>query len=489
MTARIIPVETFDLVIFGGTGDLARRKLLPGLFRRDRDGQLPDGARIIAVARSAKDTAAFREDVAGAIAEHVPEAAADHDALNRFIARTSYVPVDALGESGWADLKATLDARTDRIRAFYLAVDPRFYGPICQRLGANAMAEGARLVVEKPLGHDLASARELNDQIAGVFDEHRVYRIDHYLGKETVQNLMALRFANAMFEPLWNARHIDHVQVTVAEDIGVGGRANYYDHAGAVRDMLQNHLLQLLCLTAMEPPARFEADAVRDEKLKVLRALAPIAGRDARRLVALGQYRGRGEVPGYCAEVENPDSRTESFVALKANVDTWRWKGAPFYLRTGKRLRDRISEIAVVFKEPPHSIFPPEAGEVGGNTLAIRLQPHEGVTLSMTVKDPGPGGMRLRTAPLDMTFAGAFGSTGLRMPDAYERLVLDVIRGNQTLFMRRDEVEAAWAWIDPMRAGLADGPPPEPYDVGTSGPEGALRLIHHDGRRWRDIEA
>ncbi len=489
MSARIIPAPLFDLVIFGATGDLSRRKLLPGLFQRDRDGQLPEGARILGAARSKIGAEAFREQAAAALAEFAPESVQEPEALARFLRRLDYCPVDVTGEAGWSGLAATLAEHDDRVRVFYLAVGPGFFGPICERLAANGLAEGARLVVEKPLGHDLASARDLNNQIARVFDESRVYRIDHYLGKETVQNLMALRFANAMFEPLWNARHIDHVQITVAESGGIGGRGEYYDRAGAMRDMVQNHLLQLLCLTAMEPPARFEPDAVRDEKLKVLRALAPIEGREAMKFTARGQYRSRDAISSYWEDAGVRDSHTESFVALKTSIDTWRWSGTPFYLRTGKRLRARMSEIAVVFKEPPHSIFPPEAGMIGSNVLVIRLQPDEGVTLSMTVKEPGPGGMRLISAPLDMTFAGALGVTDLRLPDAYERLVLDVIRGDQTLFMRRDEVEAAWAWIDPILAASQAAPRPAPYDPGSAGPEDALRLMHQDGRRWREIEA
>jgi glucose-6-phosphate 1-dehydrogenase len=341
-------------------------------------------------------------------------------------------------------------------------------------------------VVEKPLGHDLASAKALNMELSAAFDEARIYRIDHYLGKETVQNLMALRFANALFEPLWNARHIDHVQITVAESVGVEGRGAYYDGFGAMRDMVQNHLLQLLCLTAMEPPAHFEPGAVRDEKLKVLRALAPV-GPGA---VVRGQYRAGNGQPSYTDEAGSPQSHTESFIALKAEIANWRWNGVPFYLRTGKRLRARMSEIAVQFKDVPHSIFPGAGGDPAPNVLAIRLQPDEGIRLSMTIKDPGPGGMRLTGAELDMTFAETLGATGLRMPDAYERLVMDVIRGDQTLFMRGDEVEAAWAWIDPVIADWeARGDSPRPYDIGSSGPEDALMLMHRDGRRWREIDA
>ncbi|MEN8741976.1 MAG: glucose-6-phosphate dehydrogenase, partial [Phaeobacter gallaeciensis] len=339
----------------------------------------------------------------------------------------------------------------------------------------------SRIVLEKPFGHDLASARELNQALRAHFQEDQIYRIDHYLGKETVQNLMALRFANSLFEPLWNSSHIDHVQITVAESIGVEGRGEYYDRSGAMRDMVQNHLMQLLCLTAMEPPARFTPNAVRDEKVKVIEALDPVAPDD----IARGQYRGRNG-DSYREHAGNPDSTTESFIAMKVQVANWRWAGTPFYLRTGKCLRERVSEIAVYFRDPPHNIFEGAAG-VHGNVLVIRLQPDEGITLRTTIKDPGPGGMRLTGANLDMTFADSLPDAG-RPQDAYERLIMDVIRGNQTLFMRGDEVEAAWAWADPIIASWAESETtPQRYDQGGSGPEDSLLLMHRDGRRWRSI--
>jgi len=488
MTMKIIPVQPFDLVIFGATGDLARRKLLPGLFRRDRAGQLPSEARILGAARGRREDAAYRELVETSLREFVRPDELEESALRRFLGRFHYVAVDADSPEGWDGLEALLASGGERVRAFYLAVGPRYFGPICERLAAcGAATPDSRIVVEKPLGHDLASARDLNARIAAVFDEHHVYRIDHYLGKETVQNLMALRFANALFEPLWNARHVDHVQITVAENLGLEGRGGYYDQAGALRDMVQNHILQLLCLTAMEPPGRFEPDLVRDEKVKVLRALAPIDMASVAQTTVRGQYVARNGMAGYLNDVGLRTSATESFVALKVNVENWRWSGTPFYLRTGKRLRARVSEIAVVFKDAPHSIFPASAGAVHGNVLAIRLQPDEGVTLRMTIKDPGPGGMRLRGASLDMTFADSLGVTAV-IPDAYERLVLDVIRGDQTLFMRRDEVEQAWSWIDPILSAWEEMPEgTRPYDPGGSGPEDALLLMHRDGRRWRDI--
>ncbi|WP_371036455.1 glucose-6-phosphate dehydrogenase [Rhodosalinus sp. FB01] len=475
MVSRVIPVDPFDLVIVGATGDLAMRKILPALYRRFRAGQIPPEARVIGAARTEMDTGGWRAEVASALGEG-PE-------RDAFLARLDYVVLDAEGETGWDALAAT--CRPDVLRAFYFSVDPHLFAPLAKRVERHGLAAaGTRVVVEKPFGHDLASARALNAALAEHFHEDQVYRIDHYLGKETVQNLMAVRFGNTLFEPLWNAQYVDHIQITVAETVGVAGRAEYYDRAGAMRDMVQNHIMQLLCLIAMEPPARFEAHAVRDEKLKVIRALDPVEPGN----IVRGQYRGDGAVPGYREDVGQPQSRTESFVALKANVSNWRWAGTPFYLRTGKRLRARSSEIAIVFKDAPHSIFGTEAGR-HSNVLAIQLQPNEGMTLDVTIKEPGPGGMRLLDVPLDMTFAETLGPDAEEIPDAYERLIMDVIRGNQTLFMRDDEVEAAWAWTDPVIAGWQErGKAPAPYDIGSSGPEDSLMLMHRDGRRWREID-
>ncbi|MGI9481960.1 MAG: glucose-6-phosphate dehydrogenase, partial [Hyphomicrobiales bacterium] len=345
-----------------------------------------------------------------------------------------------------------------------------------------------RVVLEKPLGHDLASADEINNAVGEVFREDQIFRIDHYLGKETVQNLMALRFANMLFEPLWNSAHVDHVQITVAETIGVEGRAGYYDNAGALRDMVQNHLIQLLCLTAMEPPSEFQADSLRNEKLKVLEALEPINAGNVEALTVSGQYKAgaaNGEaVQAYVDELANDNSRTETFVALKCTISNWRWAGVPFYMRTGKRLPERVSEIVVTFKDIPHSIFGADAGSITSNRMIIRLQPDEGVKLFITIKDPGPGGMRLVEVPLDMSFAEAF---GVRQPDAYERLIMDVVRGNLTLFMRRDEVEAAWHWIDPIREGWDEVKmAPQSYTAGAWGPTAAIALIERDGRTWHE---
>ncbi|MCU0815650.1 MAG: glucose-6-phosphate dehydrogenase [Cypionkella sp.] len=482
MVSRVIPVEVFDLVIFGGTGDLARRKILPGLYRRFLAGQMTGDSRIIGAARAEMDDAAFRKTVAEALEEFVPEKHRDPATVRDFLSRLHYVAIDAKGEGGWSALKALM--RPDVVQAFYFSVAPALFGDLALRLKSHGIAgEEARIVVEKPFGRDLATARALNTTLAQHFEERQIYRIDHYLGKETVQNLMAVRFANILFEPLWKSEYIDHVQITVAETVGVEGRGAYYDKSGAMRDMVQNHIMQLLCLIAMEPPYHFDPDAVRDEKLKVIRALDPVAPED----IVRGQYLAGGGQGSYLDHSENPTSRTESYIAMKVHISNWRWKGTPFYLRTGKRLRARASEIAITFREPPHSIFDDAKGW-RENVLVIRLQPDEGMNLMVMIKEPGPGGMRLMQVPLDMTFADALGAEHAETPDAYERLIMDVIRGNQTLFMRGDEVEAAWAWTDPIIGGWeARGDKPQGYDPGTSGPEDALMLMHRDGRRWRDI--
>ncbi|MFE3837035.1 glucose-6-phosphate dehydrogenase [Pseudogemmobacter sonorensis] len=484
MASRVIPVEVFDLVVFGATGDLARRKILPGLYLRFLAGQILPECRIIGAARGELSPGDFREMVAAAIAEFVPPARRQDEAIEGFLDRLCYIAIDATGEIGWSELKREI--RGDVIQAFYFSVTPALFGAIAERLRAHDIAgPGARIVVEKPFGHDLASARALNATLARHFDESQIYRIDHYLGKETVQNLMAVRFANILFEPLWKSEYIDHVQITVAETVGVNGRGAYYDKSGAMRDMVQNHIMQLLCLIAMEPPYHFDPDAVRDEKLKVIRALDPVRPED----IVRGQYLAGQGGAGYLEDVESAASRTESYIALKVNISNWRWKGTPFYLRTGKRLRARESEIAITFKEPPHSIFDDHRGW-RDNVLVIRLQPDEGINLKVMIKEPGPGGMRLVQVPLDMSFAEALGDAAEDAPDAYERLIMDVIRGNQTLFMRGDEVEAAWAWTDPVIEGWESrGEKPQPYDAGTSGPEDALMLMHRDGRRWREIRA
>ncbi len=484
MASRVIPVETFDLVIFGGTGDLAQRKILPGLYRRFCAGQMPRDARIIGASRSQFDDAGYQEFVREAVLKYVNKNKIDTDNLDAFINQLRYIAIDARGENGWKDLAKLV--RSDAITAYYFSVGPGLFGDIAERLHKYKIAdEDARIVVEKPFGRDLETAQALNAVLAKNFNEEQIYRIDHYLGKETVQNLMAVRFGNILFEPLWNAQYVDHIQITVAETVGVGGRGGYYDKSGAMRDMIQNHLMQLLCLIAMEPPSHFDPNAVRDEKLKVIRALDPIQPEN----IVRGQYSADGDEKSYIEDSENPDTITESFVALKAQISNWRWSGTPFYLRTGKRLRARMSEIVVVFKDPPHSIFDVQENR-RPNELVIRLQPDEGIVMRVTIKEPGPGGMRLMDVPLDMSFAETLGEDSADIPDAYERLIMDVIRGNQTLFMRGDEVEAAWRWTDPIiEAWQEKGSRPAQYDTGGSGPEDALMLLHREGRRWREIKA
>lgn len=490
MTSKIIPVKPFDYVLFGGTGDLAERKLLPALYHRDHDGQVPKEARFVAISRSKLSTKDYRKFAHDALKARVEEDQRDDESLQRFLDRLHYIPLDAMAEKGWDELKDYLNKDDDeeRIRAYYLAVSPSLFGPIAEKLESYGLVDDrARLVIEKPIGFDLGSAKKLNEDVGKHFREDQVFRIDHFLGKETVQNLLALRFANALFEPLWNSAHIDHVQITVAETVGLEDRAAYYDKSGALRDMVQNHLMQLLCLVAMEPPASGDADAIRDEKLKVLRSLKPITEESAEAQTVRAQYRGgvgpEGKVPGYLEEL-GEESDTATFVALKAEVENWRWAGVPFYMRTGKRMAMRMSEIVIQFKPVPHAIFGENAGRPASNKLVLRLQPDESVRQWIMIKDPGPGGMRLKEIALDMSFADTFEG---HQPDAYERLLLDVIRGNQTLFMRRDEVEAAWRWIDPiLEAWESKNQTVRHYTAGTWGPSQSIALIERDGRTWND---
>ena len=489
MSSQIIPVDPFDCVVFGGAGDLAERKLLPALYHRQIKGQFLEPTRIIGASRSPLSDQEYRTFAREALRKHLKPGEYNDTEVDKFCERLFYIPVDAKSEGGWEKLKAELDSGRDRVRVFYLAVAPAIFGPISEKIREHDLiTDQTRIVVEKPIGRDLASALELNDTIGRVFREEQIFRIDHYLGKETVQNLMVLRFANALYEPLWNAQHIDHVQITVAESVGLEGRAGYYDTAGALRDMVQNHILQLVCLVAMEVPSSLSAESLRDEKLKVLRALKPITEDNVEHLTVRGQYRAGasagGPVKGYLDELEGGVSDTETFVAIKAEIGNWRWAGVPFYIRTGKRLAARVSEIVITFKPIPHNIFDHAAGRVSANQLIIRLQPDEGVKQSLMIKDPGPGGMRMRNVSLDMSFAEAF---AVRNPDAYERLLMDTIRSNQTLFMRRDEVEAAWKWVDPILKGWeATGQAVQGYTSGTWGPSQAIALIERDGRTWHE---
>ncbi len=487
---QITPVATFDYVVFGATGDLTMRKLLPALYHRFRDKQFDAQCRIIGTARSPLDDDEFRRRAGEALEKFVGKAEREPAIVADFLGILHYARGDSTAPGGLDTLAALLESHPDRVRVFYLATSPALYGPTCQNLQAAGLSgNGARVVLEKPIGHDLDSARAINDTVGAVFDEAHTFRIDHYLGKETVQNLLALRFANVVFERLWNADVIDHVQITVGETVGVEGRGDYYDGSGVLRDMVQNHLLQLLCLLAMEPPASLGADAVRDEKLKVLRALKPIAPHEVGHVTVRGQYASGAvdgkAVPGYLADLgPGRTSRTETFVAVKAEIQNWRWAGVPFYLRSGKRLPQKVSEIIVQYRAVPFSIFGRDAGELSANKLVIRLQPKEGMRLTMMTKDPGPGGLHLRPTDLDISFEQAFGT---RFPDAYERLLMDCVRGNPTLFMRRDEVETAWSWVEPIIEAWDDQrEAPRLYPAGAWGPTAAIALIERDGRTWHE---
>ncbi len=490
------------VVIFGASGDLTRRKLVPALYNLAWGRSLPGGFAIVGVARREKTDESFRAELKEAVAQFSRRKPIDATLWSDFERGISYVRGAADDPNTYATLRASLE-RTDGERGtqgnrlFYLAVPPAEFGHIVEGLRASKLIAppghddggGAwtRVIFEKPFGHDLASARALNDAVASAFHESQVFRIDHYLGKETVQNLLVFRFANSLFEPVWGREHVDHVQITVAEDIGLEGRGKFYEQTGVTRDIVENHLMQLLCLTAMEPPISLAADAVRDEKVKVLRSLRPIERSEVSRVVVRGQY-GRGvvrgeEVPAYREEPDvSRDSRVETYVAMRCSVDNWRWSGVPFYVRAGKRLARRVTEISVVFKEVPLSLFSTQAGGITPNVLSVRIQPDEGIALRFITKEPGQQTI-LRDVAMDFRYGTAFGSN---TPEAYERLLLDAMRGEATLFTRRDEVEEQWAYIDRvLQAWAADGPPPSSYPAGAWGPEQADDLISRDGRRWR----
>ncbi|QFT76903.1 glucose-6-phosphate dehydrogenase [Erythrobacter sp. THAF29] len=477
------------LLLFGATGDLSRRMLLPSLCALDADGLLPENLRIIGTARSEIDDAEFRNMAREALEHFLP--AERRGGMAHFLNRLHYQALDATTLDGFDALAEKVGPSTsedgDGGLAIFLSTAPSLFGPTIAGLQhAGLTGDHVRIGLEKPLGTDLESSCAINDAVAEAFSEDRIFRIDHYLGKETVQNLLALRFANILFEPIWNCNYIDHVQITVAETVGLEGRVAFYDDAGALRDMVQNHMLQLLALVAMEPPTSFDATAVRDEKVKVLRALRKVSADET----VTGQYRKgavNGEaVPGYDEELGR-ESDTETFAAIKAHVDNWRWKGVPFYLRTGKRLPERVTEIIVKFRCVPHSIFEQMGATMQPNSLVIGIQPEENITLTLMAKVPGLGndGIRLRQVPLEITMPDAF--VGQHRRIAYERLLLDLIHGDQTLFVRRDEVEAQWQWVDAIReVWEANDIKPKPYAAGTWGPSAAIALAERDGVSWHE---
>ncbi len=473
-----------NLILFGATGDLAQRMLLPSLCALVADGLVPPDLRILATARSNHDDASYREFAKTALEEFLPDER--KAAIPDLLVRLFYQTLDVNDAVGFTALAAKAGDVSGGLAIFLSTAPSLFESTIAGLQKAGLAGSNTRIGLEKPLGIDLDSSRQINDAVAQAFPEDRIFRIDHYLGKETVQNLLALRFANILFEPLWNASHIDHVQITVSETVGLEGRVSFYDGAGALRDMVQNHMLQLLALVAMEPPSSFDATAVRDEKVKVLRSLRLLNDGES----VTGQYRAgaiSGEaVPGYDDEL-GKDSDTETFVALKAHVDNWRWKGVPFYLRTGKRLPERKTEIVIQFKRVPHSIFAGKGAPSQPNRLIIGIQPKENIRLSVMAKVPGldRGGVRLREMPLDISMPDAFAGPKKRI--AYERLLLDLIEGDQTLFVRRDEVEAQWDWIDAIRASWAEhGVKPKTYTAGSWGPSAAIALAERDGVTWHE---
>lgn len=474
-------------MIFGALGDLALRKLFPALYQLERAGLLSEGVRILALANRPGSQAECIGYLVDQFRQFVTDLDVDPELLARLIDRVGFHSMDFASESGYPELAKRLTTQEQLIA--YFATPAALYEAMCFGLAKVGLADRTRVVLEKPIGHDLPSSRAVNDAVARFFPESRIYRIDHYLGKETVQNLIALRFANSLFETQWNQNFISHVEITVAEQVGIEGRWGYFDQAGQLRDMVQNHLLQLLCLIAMDPPAELSADSIRDEKVKVLKALVPITASDLGNHVVRGQYvegrvKGQG-VPGYLDEPNaNLQSDTETFVALRVEVRNWRWAGMPFYLRTGKRMSEKLTQIVIHFKAPPHYIFTAAQRRLVGNKLVIRLQPNESIALHVMTKEQGlDKGMQLRGGPLQLNFAAAHGHA--RIPDAYERLLLEVMRGNQNLFVRKDEIEHAWKWCDQLIAGWKlQGERPKPYPAGSWGPLSSVALTARDDKSW-----
>jgi glucose-6-phosphate 1-dehydrogenase len=495
--------EPCVMVIFGATGDLTHRKLMPALYNLSVEGYLPPGFTVVGFARRPKTDEQFRAEMREAVDQFsrrrpVDEAVWESFARGLFYCSSTFNDADGYTRLGTLLSQIDQERNTGGNRVFYLATPPDAYAEIVQRLGEAHLGRPtdlhergwSRLIVEKPFGRDLHSAQELNQQIQTVFRERQIFRIDHYLGKETVQNILVFRFANGMFEPIWNRQYVDHVQITVAESLGLEGRGEYYDQTGPLRDMVQNHMLQLLTLVGMEPPVAFDADAVRDEKVKVLHAIKPFSPAEVIDSTVRGQYIAGAilgqPVSGYLEEEEvPPDSRTPTFAALRLSIDNWRWAGVPFYLRTGKRLPKRVTEIAVQFRPAPQRLFQQVATHVESNTLAMQIQPDEGISIRFIAKLPGQQ-IRLRSVEMDFSYGSSF---GVETADAYERLLLDAMLGDSTLFTRRDEVEAAWGLITPIVDvwETLDSDEAPTYPAGTWGPDEATELIQHDGRRWRRL--
>src|SRR5450755_3161795 len=485
---------SFDLVLFGGTGDLAWRKLLPALFQAWRHGKLPEGARIVAVSRQDLSDETYRTWLKERFAEVEDAKRPSDEEFGRFAALLHYLRLDLSKADDYQRLSAWLASSTGRaskadVVVMFLATSPDLFPVVCAQLGAAGLhGPNVRVVLEKPLGHDLASALQINHVVRSVFAEEQAFRIDHYLGKPAVQNLMALRFGNVLFEPLWRRECIANIQITLAESMGVGTRGDFYSRTGALRDMIQNHALQLLTMVAMEPPSRHVADAIRDEKLKVLRSLRPFTAESVARDVVRGQYRaGNAEgrpVAGFLEEDKVPaGNATETFVALRTEVQNWRWAGVPFYLRTGKRLAERVAQIVVNFRATPHSIFP---GVNRPNKLVIKLQPEDGLELHLLAAKGAGQAEALAPVSLDLDFDKAFAENRV---GAYERLILDVIAGRLNLFVRSDEQEEAWSWVEPVLAAWRnDDAAPRPYTAGTWGPAAASALVARDGFAWAEEE-
>ncbi|RQH09815.1 glucose-6-phosphate dehydrogenase [Paraburkholderia dinghuensis] len=479
----------FTFVLFGGTGDLSMRKILPALYEAHRSGMLAESGKIVGVARQEENRAQYIDWVDTHVKPYAAKNGLDEAAWTSFLARIDYVKLDLSRAEDFATLREAI-APLPGIRVFYLATGPSLFVPICQALASVGLNSGARIVLEKPLGYDLKSSNAINDAVGEIFAEEQIYRIDHYLGKEPVQNLLALRFGNALFEPLWRREWVESIQITIAEELGVEARGNFYDNTGALRDMVQNHLLQLLSIVAMEPPHSMDSDSVRDEKLRVLRALKPLDADDINKVAVRGQYHAgvsRGQaVPAYATEPGvKPDSRTETFVALKVEIENWRWAGVPFFLRTGKRLADRVAEIVVNFRPVPHSALGPSALRAGKNRLVIRLQPNETIRLYCLAKQPGEG-MNLASVYLDLAFDRFFREGQM---EAYQRLLLDVIHGRLALFVRRDEQEAAWKWVEPILNEWATTPrQPKPYAAGSWGPAASSAMLAQHGTCWLEEE-